>query len=243
MARYTLFPGTGDAQIDGYLAQDVDYVGIDPTIHCVQWYDTIGQIEYVGDVMTGAKPQNEDITDITPYLPYITSAQAIIDAYLNPQIFYSTSDSTLFNGSTVPLGNEIAITTVGGIPPATTTDLVPPTPEDFQTLYWFNDSEWVVSGVNPNLNLAAAQANLITQIQTSATEQADLQARIYSMYQLSIEASPGTLPTADYAGIDLDTYQAYIDGEVSAMTATVNAATTVPQLYSFDWRVEGDPNA
>jgi patatin-like phospholipase/acyl hydrolase len=97
--------------------------------------------------------------------------------------------------------------------------------------------------VNPNLNLAAAQASLITLIQTSATEQADLQARIYSMYQLSIEASPGTLPTADYAGIDLDTYQAYIDGEVSAMTATVNAATTVPQLYSFDWRVEGDPNA
>jgi hypothetical protein len=53
----------------------------------------------------------------------------------------------------------------------------------------------------------------------------------------------GTLPTADYFGVDLATYQTYLNGEVSTMTATINAATANSQLYQFDWRVEGDPNA
>jgi hypothetical protein len=242
MTRITLFPGTNDAQIEGELAQDVDFTGIDPTIHCVQWYDTIGQIEYVGDLITGEKPQNETITDITPYMSYATQAAAIINAYKNPVIVYSTADGTLFQGITYALGSEITITTVDTDPPATSTPLVPPTPDVYQDLYWFDDA-WLLSSFDPTLNLVGAKADLITKVQTSATVQADLQARIYSMYKLSIEASPGTLPTSDYAGVDLDTYQTYIDGEVSAMTATVNAATTASQLYSFDWRVEGDPNA
>ena len=244
MARITLFPKTASAQIDGKLATDIDYTGIDASIHCVQWYDTVGTLEYVDDPITGAKPPNDTITSIAPYTTYVAQAESIIDAYLNPQLFYSTSDSTLFQGNTYGLGDEIVIYTPNTFPPGTSTDEVPGTPEDFQELFWYAaENTWVLSPVDPTLTLSAAKSELISKVQTSAAEQGDLQARIYSAYQLGSASDIGTLSTADYFGVNLSTYQTYLDGQVSAMTAEINAATAVSQLYSFDWRVEGDPNA
>jgi hypothetical protein len=84
---------------------------------------------------------------------------------------------------------------------------------------------------------------LILKIQTSGAMQVDDQARIYSSLQLTTSPDPGALPTADYYGLDLADYQTYIDGEITTMSASVMAATAVPQLYMFNWMVEGDPNA
>lgn len=233
MARITLFPTVNDAQIDGYLAQGVDYTGIDPTIHCVQWYDTIGSIEYVEDPITGEKPQNTTIDSVDPYLPYVQNAQAIIDAYLNPQSFYITQNGTLFGGLTFYIGNEIFISTVDGQPPDSSTPDAPPTQEDWQTLYWYDDA-WVVSPVDPSLTLTAAKLSLIATVQANAAQNVADQARIYSPVQLGTAADVTQLATADYAGVTLGDYQAQQDSEVSTMTAAINAASSVPDLYSFN---------
>ena len=244
MARITLFPIDGNASIDNNLAQNVDFTGIDPTIHCVQWYDTFGWVEYDFDLLTGAKPPNMEIDSIDPYMPWVSNAAVIINAYLNPQIFYSTYDGLLWEGNEYYLGAEIVISTPDTLPPGQSTNEAPPTPEDFQELFWYQaENTWVISPVAPTLTLAQAQDQLTNQVKTSAAEQGDLQARIYSAYQLGSASDVGTLPTADYFGVNLSTYQTYLDGQVSAMTAEINAATAVSQLYSFDWRVEGDPNA
>lgn len=240
MARYSLIPVDGTLVVDGIGAFGVDYTGIDPTIHAVQWYDTIGDVEYVKDPITGAGPANQTITDFTPYMSYVNQAIAIIEAFQNPLVVYSTQDSVLVQGVTYNFGAEITITTVGAVPPVGTTESVPPTPEDFQKLYWYNDA-WIVSAFDPILVLADAKTSLISKIETSAAEQADLQARIYSQYQLLTSVNPGTLVTADYPTYDLSSYQAYLDTEVSSMSAEVNAATTTEILYSFDWRVDGNP--
>ena len=244
MSRITLFPVDGNASVDNNLAQNVDFTGIDPTIHCVQWYDTFGWVEYVSDLQTGAKPPNQDITSIAPYQTYVNNAQVIINAYLNPLVVYSTEDGLVYGDLTYTLGGEIVIDTPNTLPPAQSTNEVPGTPEDFQQLWWYAAQDtWVISPVNPTSSLSAAQDQLISQVQTSGAEQADYQARIYSAYQLVSSGSVGALPTADYFGLDLDTYQTYIDGQIASMTATINAATSVPDLYQFDWRVEGNPNA
>ena len=245
MNRITLFPRDGDAQINTVLAEDVDFTGMDPAIHCVQWYEDLGQgtIEYVGDPITGFKPQNEVIYDITPYMPYALLAQAMIEKADNPDVYFVTAKDLVYGELELVLGDPIEIGTLDTQPPAQTTQQVPPTPEDYQQLYWYNNAEWVISGFDPNLTLAQAKESLITKVQTSAAEQGNIQARIYSAYQLGSASDIGTLPTADYFGVDLATYQTYLNGEVSTMTATINAATTNSQLYQFDWRVEGDPNA
>jgi hypothetical protein len=243
MARITLFPNDGTATVDGNYAPGVNYTGIDPTIHCVQWYDTFGWVEYVGNLVTGIKPPNENIDTIAPYQVYVNSANVIIDAYLNPVVVYSTSNDTLFEGQSYLLGDQIVISTPDTLPPVSSTNEIPPTPSDFQQLYWYTvESTWVISPFNPNLTLSQAKSTLTTLVNTSAAEQGDLQARVYSAYQLLSAPDSGALDTADYFGVDLATYQTYLDGQVSTMEATINAATTTTQLYSFDWRVQGDPN-
>ena len=244
MARITLFPNDGTATIDGNYAPGVDYSGIDLNIHCVQWFDTYGWVEYVGNLVTGIKPPNEDIDSMAPYQAYVDDAEVIIDAYLNPLIVYSTSNDLIYEGQTYLVGDQIVISTPNTLPPTPSTNEIPPAPEDFQQLYWYSSqSTWVVSPFNPTLSLTQAKDALITLVNTSAAEQGDLQARIYSAYQLVSAADAGILPTADYFGVDLATYQTYLNGQVATMEATIVTATTTTQLYSFDWRVQGDPNA
>lgn len=244
MARITLFPIDGNASIDGNLATDVDFSGIDPTIHCVQWYDDFGWIEYDFDLRTGAKPPNQDINSITEFTTYINNAAVIIDAYLNPLVVYSTYNGLLWEGQEYYLGAQIVIDTPDPLPPTESTNEVPPTPEDFQQLWWYAaESTWVISPFNPTLSLSAAQELLVQKVQESGAGQVDYQARIYSGYQVASSADPGALPTADYFGLTLSSYQTYIDGEIATMTASINAATSTTQLYQFDWRVEGNPNA
>jgi hypothetical protein len=241
MARITLFPKDGTGSVDGYLATDVNYTGIDPDIRCVQWYDTIGSVEYISDPITGFTPPNETIESLTPYQPYVDNCVTIIDAYLNPYIVYCTDNGVVYGGLTYDLGAEIVIDTPNPVPPAESTTQVPPTPNSFQQLYWYN-SAWVISSFPPDLSLSAAKEVLTEKVNTSASVQVDLQSRTYSVYSLVVSADPGALPTADYYGLDLSTYQGYIDGEVLALTTEINAATTTQQLYNFDWVVEGTPN-
>lgn len=243
MARITLFPGDGNANVDNVLAKQIDYTGIDPNIHCVQWYDTYGWIEYNADLVTGAKPENETIDDFSPFQSYVDQANIIIEAALNPLICYATR--RLFYGDwSYAFSAPIEIYTPNPVVPDGATLIPPPTPEDFQQLYWYEDaSNWVISPFDPTLNLQEAKEAVSNLVRSSGAEQVNFQSRIYSDYQLIIDADPGALPTADYFGVTLSEYQTYIDGEVTTMLGAVAAATTPQQLYMFDWQVDGNPNA
>lgn len=240
MARYSLIPVDGSAVIDGNAAFGINYSGINPAIHAVQWYGTEGDVEYVADFAQGIVPPPERITDITPYMPYVNQALAIIDAYQNPVIVYSTSDSTTYGGISYILGAEIVIDTPNPVPPAQSTPLMPPVPESWQELYWFNNA-WVTSSFDPTLSLLQAKQFLIAAVETSAAQNVDNQARIYSVVELATAGVITDLPTADYNGIDLGEYQNIMDAEVASMTAQINAATTQSDLYIFNPNIAPNP--
>lgn len=241
MALISMIPGDGTVVIDGLAAPDVNFTGIDPTIHAIQWYGEIGEIEYNWDfTQGGSKPLNTTITSLEPFQSYVTQAQAIIYAYQNPVIVYSTQDGTLYDGQSFDLGLPIIITTPDTAPPAESTALIPPTPESFQELYWTGES-WVVSPFPISDTLAEAQANLTGQVSESAAVNVDLQSRIYSNYSLVVSPAPGDLPCADY-DMTLSAYQADQDAKVAAAVAEINAATGTTQLYSFVPRIEAVPD-
>ncbi len=226
--------------IDGEIVSEVSMTGIDPGIHSVQWYDSAGWTEPVSDPMSEYKAPNTPITSLTPFMPQITYAQQVIDLRHNPEYYYSTADGVFSEGDEYGFSNAIQVLTPDFVPPVQSTQLIPPTPEDFQQLYW-SGTAWVLSAFPISLGLADAQTNLTNQVYASGAAAVDNQVRIYSTYQLLTEASVGDLSTADYPGTSLSDYQTFIDGEMAPMLATISSATNVSDLYSFNPTVNNVP--
>lgn len=241
--NYTIVPSDGVVVIDGQAAQGVDMSGIAADVHAIQWYGLRGEgtIEYEIDSVTGELPPPGYFTDPDQFLAQTNEAEAIIYAANNPVTYYSTVDGNIHQGVSYNLGDPIVIDTPNTPQPPSTTTAIPPTPEVYQELYWYNDA-WVISSCDPNLSLSEAQNLLGTAVETSAAEQGAHQARIYSPVQFATAPDVTALATADYAGMDLGEYQTYLDGQVSSLQATLNAATATSQLYSFDPTVDGNPN-
>ena len=55
--------------IDAMNYDDLDMSQLDPSIHAIQWYGEYGEIEFKRKFENGqiVKPQNQIITDVTPY--------------------------------------------------------------------------------------------------------------------------------------------------------------------------------
>ena len=55
--------------VDGVCYDDCNMTLLDSAIHAVQWYEQYGEIEFKSKFENGqiVKPQNEIITDVTPY--------------------------------------------------------------------------------------------------------------------------------------------------------------------------------
>lgn len=243
MANYTLVPSDNVVVINGVAAFGVDFSGLNPLIHAVQWYGDLnsGYIEYVvTNPVTGQKTPNEEISTFAPYMSYISQAEEIIQARENPTFYYSTVDNNSYQGGLYNLGQTIIVDTPNTAQPPQTTTEVPPTPESFQDLYWFS-SQWVISSFDPNLSLLQAQQYLIAEVNSSAASNVNNQARIYSVVQLDQTADILVLPTADYSGIDLGTYQGLMDSEVTSMTNQINAASSQTQLYTFNPNIDPNP--
>ena len=241
--NYTIVPVDGVVVIDGQAAYGVNMAGIAADVHAIQWYGirSSGVIEYVGDPITGQIPTPGSFTNSAIYSAQTDEAEAIIFAADNPVTYYSTVNDNIYAGNVYGLGAPIVISTPDPVQPPETTLTVPPTPETWETLYWYNNA-WVVSSVDPTLSLVSAKAALIDDVNISAATAGTYQARAYSTVQLFDAADVSALATADYFSVTLGDYQTYLDGQVVSMTATVNAATTVPALYGFNPNVEPNPN-
>ncbi len=71
--RVTIFKKDKIVAKDG-VAHDIGNVMSDlsSSIHCVQWYDTTGEIEYIDESQTDiVHVRNETITDFSPYQKYV----------------------------------------------------------------------------------------------------------------------------------------------------------------------------
>lgn len=55
--------------IDALNYDDLDMSKLDPSIHAIQWYGEYGEVEFKSKFENGqiVKPQNQIITDVTPY--------------------------------------------------------------------------------------------------------------------------------------------------------------------------------
>jgi hypothetical protein len=49
----------------------VDLSTLDEDIHVVQWYGTVGEIEFKTDYVENSKKMNERITDFSPYQKFV----------------------------------------------------------------------------------------------------------------------------------------------------------------------------
>ena len=75
--RVTVIPADCWIRRDDIQANLPDWPFDDVNIHAIQWYDTEGEIEYVGR----PKPANETFTDDAILRPYLDA----LDAYLATQ--------------------------------------------------------------------------------------------------------------------------------------------------------------
>lgn len=68
----------------------VDLTGLDPEIHAVQWYGTVGEVEYRHDHIANVRKPNERITDFAPYQVFVDQwmieAQKVPPAPAQPSI-------------------------------------------------------------------------------------------------------------------------------------------------------------
>lgn len=235
-----MIPSDGTVVIDGIGAFDVDFTGVDPAIHSIHWYGTSGQVEYVYDPVTDTKNPNTDFTSLAPYQGYVDQAQAIINAALNPDIYYATIANYPWQGGFYPIGSEIVVSTPNTPQPPDTTNLQPPTLLSFQSLFW-GGSSWVASPVDPALTLADAKTFLIRVVKTSAASLMSKQSRIYSTLELATSVDPASLLCADFPTTTLGNYQTTLANRVQQLTQTIQAATQLPNLYGIDPNVDPSP--
>jgi hypothetical protein len=66
MSKITIIPNSKKVNIDGVSYTDLDLSFIDPSIHAIQWKDSIGEIER-RDLVTEKIIANEELLDISPY--------------------------------------------------------------------------------------------------------------------------------------------------------------------------------
>ena len=83
MSRIIIVPVDTFCMVDSMGFRGVDMSSVDPSVHAVQWFDTMGWIEFLPDE-TGNKPENQMIADITPFKPVLDSWQLIKQQHETP---------------------------------------------------------------------------------------------------------------------------------------------------------------
>lgn len=247
--RVVLFPSDTMASVDGQVVFGVDYTGIDPTIHAVQWYDTVGSVEYIADPITGAKPQNLTITSLTEFSTYISQAEEMIYAMNNPLVVYAQYTGVVVDGSTYQVGDEILITTPNpSVPPGTTTIAPPAAPPsadpelELTSLFW-DGSSFQYLYVDPTISLAEGQtAGLARMYEIAAYHiNAAINASgvTYSPYEVAYSlanaasSSPVTQPADSPDAAAISAEIADIQQSRAACSASIISAISVSQINNL----------
>jgi hypothetical protein len=68
--RVVIVPEDNRVSVEGF-SETVDISTLDEDIHVVQWYGTVGEVEYKHDYVQNTKAPNVRITDFTPYQKYV----------------------------------------------------------------------------------------------------------------------------------------------------------------------------
>jgi len=144
-------------------------------------------------------------------------------SYADSHRWYSTENGSL----------GVLVVSPTGVQPANTTLLVPPTPAAGQTLQW-SGSAWVLASFDITLSLPEAKTNLINQTNTDSAASVVVQLSAYSPVQQATAPDITLLNTLDYPGVDMGTYQTYVDAISAAEIATINSATDISELYPLN---------
>lgn len=68
--RVTIVADDGIVVVEGH-GERVDLSSLDEDIHAIQWYGTVGEVEYKHDHVEDVRKQNERITDLAPYQKFV----------------------------------------------------------------------------------------------------------------------------------------------------------------------------
>jgi hypothetical protein len=80
--RLTIVAEDGAVGVNGEFFSGLNLSAIDPAIHAVQWYGEYGEVEFKTVFLDGKPfhPENQFITDVSPYQFAIDAWQAAKDA-------------------------------------------------------------------------------------------------------------------------------------------------------------------
>ena len=156
------------------------------------------------------------------YLAALAGDYGPVVSYADSHRWYSTT-----NGVVV-----IDPTGTGPQPPNTTL-LVPPTPAAGQTVQW-NGSAWVLASFDITLPLPEAKFDLLNQTNTDSAAAVVVQLSAYSPVQQATAPDITLLNTLDYPGVNMGTYQTYVDDISAPVIATINSATNISELYPIN---------
>jgi hypothetical protein len=68
--RVVIIPEDNRVSVEGQ-SEKVDLSTLDEDIHVVQWYGTVGEVEYKHDYVANTKANNIRIDDFAPYQKYV----------------------------------------------------------------------------------------------------------------------------------------------------------------------------
>jgi hypothetical protein len=68
--RVTIIAEDNRVNVEGQ-SETVDLSTLDDNIHVIQWYGTVGEVEYKYDYINSGKKPNELIEDFSPYQKFV----------------------------------------------------------------------------------------------------------------------------------------------------------------------------
>jgi hypothetical protein len=68
--RVTIVADDSKVVVEG-MPECVDLSSLEEDVHAVQWYGTVGEVEFKQDYINNTRAPNERITDFTPYQKFV----------------------------------------------------------------------------------------------------------------------------------------------------------------------------
>jgi hypothetical protein len=87
--RVVIIAEDNRVSVEGF-SETVDLSTLDEDIHVVQWYGTVGEVEFKHDYIANTKAPNVRITDFAPYQKYVDAWMVEAQKLLPPPVAVAT---------------------------------------------------------------------------------------------------------------------------------------------------------